>query len=129
MTTRIVQATQSWPTRLRTPIVWLICLAPAGYLALFYSFVLRARLALGTWPLPYQPDPKALGFDIHHAAVLLTLPLWMVSPMAVLLLVALQPRFGRRKIVLPVLVFGLLYLVAWLVLRMDPGSFGYWFAD
>ena len=115
--------------RLNSPLLWLICLAPAGYLALFYSFVLRARLALGTWPQPYQPDPKELGFGVHHAAVLLGLPLWMVSPMAVLLLVALQPRFGRRKIVLPVLVFGLLYLVAWLVLRMDPGSFGYWFAD
>jgi len=120
---------KSWLTRRDGSLVWLICLAPAGYLALFYSFVLRARLALGTWPLPYQPDPKALGFDIHHAAVLLALPLWMVSPLAVLLLVALQPRFGRRKIVLPVLVFALLYLAAWLVLRMDPGAFGYWFAD
>ena len=49
--------------------------------------------------------------------------------MAVLLLVGLQPRFGRRKIVLSVLVFGLLYLAVWLVLRMDPGSFMVWFMD
>ena len=124
-----MHAVQSWPTRFRMPIVWLICLAPAGYLMLFYSFVLRARLALGIWPKPYQPDPKDLGFGVHYAAVLLGLPLWMVSPMAVLLLVALQPRLGRRKIVLPVLVFGLLYMVVWLVLRMDPRSFGYWLAD
>ena len=97
---------------------------------LFYSFVLRAGGWLwDIWPLPYQPDPKDLGFGVHYAAVLFGLPLWMVSPAAVLLLVALQPRFGRRKIVLPVLVFGLLYLAAWLVLRMDPGSFGYWLAD
>ena len=124
-----MHAVQSWPTRLRMPIVWLICLTPAGYLILFYSFVLRARLALGHWPQLYQPDPKDLDFGIHYAAVLLGLPLWMVSPAAVLLLVALQPRLGRRKIVLPVLVFGLLYLVVWLVLRMDPRSFGYWLAD
>ena len=129
LSAHVEQTHQPQLARLNSPLLWLICLAPAGYLALFYSFVLRARLALGTWPLPYQPDPKALGFDIHHAAVLLTLPLWMVSPMAVLLMVALQPGFGRRKIVLPVLVFGLLYLAVWLVLRMDPGSFGYWFAD
>lgn len=129
MITYIIRATQSWPTRLRAPIIWLICLAPAGYLILFYSFVLRARLDLATWPLPYQPDPKDLGFGLHYAAVLLGLPLWMVSPMAVLLLVALQPRFGRRKIVLSVLVFGLLYLAVWLVLRMDPGSFMVWFMD
>ena len=115
--------------RLNAPLLWLICLAPAGYLILFYSFVLRARLALGTWPQPYQPDPKDLGFVVHYAVVLLGLPLWMVSPMAVLFLVALQLSFGRRRIVLPVLVFGLLYLVAWLVLRMDPGSFLYWLLD
>ena len=124
-----MHAVQSWPTRLRMPIVWLICLTPAGYLILFYSLVLRARLALGHWPQLYQPDPKDLDFGIHYAAVLLGLPLWMVSPMAVLLLVALQPSFGRRKIILPVQVFGLLYMVVWLALRMDPGSFGYWLAD
>ena len=124
-----MHAVQSWPARLHMPIAWLICLAPAAYLMLFYSFVLRARLALGTWPQPYQPDPKDLGFGVHYAAVLVGLPLWMVSPAAVLLLLALQPSFGRRKIILPVLVFGLLYLAACLVSRMDPGSFGYWLAD
>jgi hypothetical protein len=124
-----MHAVQSWPTRFRMPIVWLICLAPASYLILFYSFVLRAQLALGYWPQPYQPDPKDLDFGLHYAAVLLGRPLWMVSPAAVLLVVALQPRFGRRKLVLPALVFGLLYLAAWLVLRMDPGAFGHWFAD
>ena len=124
-----MHAVQSWPTRLRMPIVWLICLTPAGYLILFYSFVLRARLALGYWPQPYQPDPKDLGFGIHYAVVLLGLPLWMVSPIVVLLLVALRPHVGRGKIVSPVLVFGLLYLVVWLVLQMDPRSFGVWFAD
>lgn len=120
---------QLWWVRHHSPLLWLVCLAPAGYLALVYSFVLRARLALGTWPLPYQPDPKALGFDLHHAAILLALPLWMASPISVLLLVALQRGLGRRKINLPVIVFGLLYLLVWLVLRVDPGSFMVWFMD
>ena len=124
-----MHAVQSGSTRLRMPIVWLICLTPAGYLILFYSFVLRAQLALGYWPQPFQPDPKDLDFGMHYAAVLLGQPLWMFSPIVILLFIVLPSRLGRRKIILPVLVFGLLYLVAWLVLRMDPGAFGYWFAD
>ncbi len=107
----------------------IIVAAGVGYLALFYSFVLRARLALGYWPQPYQPDPKELGFGIHYMAALLGLPLWMVSPLAVLLLVILLPRSERRHAAAPVLVFALTYLAAWLVLRADPGAFVSWFAD
>ena len=97
LSAHVEQTHQPRLARLNSPLLWLICLAPAGYLALFYSFVLRARLALGTWPLPYQPDPKALGFDIHYAAVLLALPLWMVSPLAVLLLVALHHALDEER--------------------------------
>lgn len=113
------------------PVVfaWLLCLAPVSYLALFYSFALRARLVLGTWPQPYQPDPKALGFDIHHTAILLGLPLLLALPILFLIPVALQPRSERKKIVLPVLVFALLALAVLLVLRIDPGSFATWFMD
>lgn len=113
----------------RHVLAWLLCLAPLGYLALFYSFVLRARLALGYWPQPYQPDPKELGFSIHYMATLLGLPLWMASPIAVLLMVIVWPRSERRHAAAPVLFFALTYLAAWLVLRADPGAFGYWFAD
>jgi len=49
--------------------------------------------------------------------------------MAVLLVVALQPRLQRCKIVLPILVFALFYVATWLVLRTDPGAFVYWLAD
>lgn len=110
-------------------LAWLLSLAPLGYLALFYSFVLRARLALGYWPQPYQPDPKELGFGIHYMAALLGLPLWMASPLAVLLLVILLPRSERRHAAAPVLVFTLTYLATWLVLRADHGAFVSWFAD
>jgi hypothetical protein len=104
-------------------------LTPAGYLILFYSFVLRARLALGYWPRPYQPDPKELDFSIHYLAALFGQPLWMASPLAVLLLVMLLPRSERRRAAAPVLLFAVTYLAVWLVLRVDPGAFVYWFAD
>ena len=48
--------------------------SPFLWLALLYSFVLRARLHLGVWPYPYQPDPKSLGFDVHHLAIYLGVP-------------------------------------------------------
>ena len=113
------------------PVVfaWLLCLAPVGYLALFYSFVLRARLALGTWPQPYQPDPKALGFDVHYMTILLGLSLLLAVPILVVIPIAFQPRAQRKRLVLPVLVFALLTLAAVLVLRIDPGSFATWFMD
>lgn len=91
--------------------------------------MLRARLALGYWPRPYQPDPKELDFSIHYLAALFGQPLWMASPLAVLLLVMLLPRSERRRAAAPVLLFAVTYLAVWLVLRVDPGAFVYWFAD
>jgi hypothetical protein len=40
------------------PVLWLIC---------FYSFVIRARLTLGTWP-SYETGPgrRSFGFAIHE---------------------------------------------------------------
>lgn len=129
MTVTKPQFLRSAPTRGKQPLLWLACLPPAGYLALFYSFVLRARLALGVWPEPYQPDPKSLGFGIHHAMVLLGAPLWMASPVVVLMLVALRPGLRGRKMVLPLVVFAMLYTATWLILQIDPGNFAYWIAD
>lgn len=49
--------------------------SPLSWLALFASYVLRARWALGRWPLPARPDPYELGFHLHHLLVVLGFPL------------------------------------------------------
>ncbi|MFO7706295.1 MAG: hypothetical protein R6V43_14380, partial [Halopseudomonas sp.] len=71
---------------------------------------------------PYQSDPKELGFSIHRMATLLGLPLWMASPIAVLLLVILWPRPERRQAATPVLFFALTYLAivqaAWAAVKV-----------
>lgn len=110
-------------------LAWLPALFPLGYLALFYSYVLRARLALGVWPRPYQPDPKDLGFDLHYLAVLLALPVWFISPILLLIWLLLWPRGRRKALLWPFLAFLLIWLLGWLLLRLDPGQFGTWFMD
>jgi hypothetical protein len=60
---------------------------------LFYSFVLRAYFALGRWPVYDQPDPKDLGFDLHHN---LTWTFFTFSPFFVLAFPALG-YFSRLK--------------------------------
>ena len=44
---------------------------PLLWLNAFALFVIRARLILGRWPSPYNPDPKDLGMDLHYHGLLL----------------------------------------------------------
>ena len=112
----------------RTPL--LLATYPLCWLALFYGFVLRARLALGYWPAPYLPDPKDLGFTLHHLAILVGL----AAVPAVLLAAFGSALMGPRKTVHRRLWLVLVLIVAsagvWLlVIAQDPGQFLLWFGD
>lgn len=114
--------------------LWVLALAPAASLALFYSFVLRARFELGRWPAPYQPDPKEID-QLHHLAVSLGLNGGLLSVPLLLGLGAVawarrSPRgwSGRQLALMVVLSLGGLALMLW-VLRFDPGRFAEWFWD
>ena len=106
-------------------------MAPLVSLALLYSYVARARWALGRWPRPYSPDPKDLGFDLHRGLVAggVDLVFVVAAPTAVLAVVAAFMPDVRRKI----WTLAVLYLVlvaAWfLVLWTDPGRFFEWYLD
>ena len=39
---------------------------PLAAMTALYSYVLRVRAALGYWPEPAYPDPKALGFFFQY---------------------------------------------------------------
>ena len=62
--------------------LWGLASVPAVWLIAFGLFVLRARLSLGRWPAPYQPDPKDLGFDFHYTAVVAGMPLMLAAVLA-----------------------------------------------
>ena len=104
-------------------LAWVWCAWPLLWLVLFAAFVLRAQLTLGYWPLPHQPDPKALGFTLHYWALMITLPMNFAvgfsSP------VFLLHRQGWRWTLLAFASFAIFLMLMWL----NPGSTSTWFAD
>ena len=108
-----------------------LALTPLASVALFYSYVVRARVALGRWPLPYRPDPKDLGFDLHRGLVAAGIDVVFAAavPTALFAVVVYFMPSQRRR----VWAFAVLYLVllaAWfLLLWTDPGRFVEWYFD
>ena len=102
--------------------------APALWLLLFAAFILRARLALGRWPLPYSPDPKALGYDAHYYAVVGGIPVLFAVAIT---LIALAPMLARRpneRWMLPIAaVTGVAGVI--LLAQVDPGGLFTWLGD
>jgi hypothetical protein len=110
--------------------VWGLAAIPFLWMAAFWTFVLRARVALGEWPAPYRPDPKDLGFDIHYVLLVAGMPLALAAAIVAPALL-LRPRAegrSRRQIAAALLALaGGAILIAWG--QIDPGSFLYWFGD
>ena len=123
----------SWPiTRVKLPnsLPTILAAYPLAWIALVYLFVIRARLHLGHWPTPNQPDPKTLGFSFHHQAIWFGL---MAMPVIAILTIVFA-LIGRRLAVchrtwpaLALLVVSIVLVVA--LGRLDPGDFFAWFAD
>ena len=117
-------------TKLPNSLPVILAAYPLAWLMLLYLFVVRARLHLGHWPTPYQPDPKDLGFTFHHQAIWFGL---MALPVVALATIALS-IVGRRLAVYHRIWPALTLLVVSVVLvvalgRLDPGDFFEWFAD
>lgn len=116
-------------------------IAVAGWLALFWSLVLRARLTLGYWPHPtsgnplvgeYRPsplDPKT--FDTHYTMVLS----WgavaaVLVPVTLLLIAASVPSRELRQPAVVVSAFFIATALAACTILLDPiHHFGEWFID
>ena len=101
------------------------------HFALFYCFVLRARFELGRWPELYHPDPKDLGFIVHHVLVWLSICALPFAPFVagVGSFAARELGVGTRPRQLSAVGFFMLFGAAICVLLADPGGFGMWFAD
>ena len=118
--------------RLSSWALWFFALTPllSLALALVYGFVLSARLRLGQWPRPYQPDPKDVGGLLHGLAVFgLTLPIGALAAVPLYLVWRWRRGFAGRADWIAAAVF-LVSLAAWFaLLRVDPGQFGDWLMD
>jgi hypothetical protein len=124
-----------WPVRRclsEVVALWMLALSPAAWLLFAGVFVLRARLALGRWPKPYEPDPKDLGFGLHYVAVQLGIPIMWAFSLSCVAIAALGFRRlaadGARPlgalVVLGVCLIGLLFLA-----QLDPGQIFTWLGD
>jgi hypothetical protein len=100
-------------------------------IVLFYGFVLRARLALGRWPVYSHPDPKDLGFPIFYTIVMLGGFVTFLTPLFAALLLAVAKWLGvpRHHLVVSAVIFGACYLSGVVLCAVDPGKFGDWFLD
>jgi len=117
-------------TKLPNQLPVILATYPLAWLALFYGFVVRAYLHLGHWPTPYHPDPKTLGFTIHHQAIwygLMALP--VVGLVAVACTIVGRRLAANHRIwpALTLLIVSVGLVVA--LARLDPGNFFEWFAD
>jgi hypothetical protein len=109
---------------------WAFTLFPAAALACFYGFVIRARFTLGRWPTYNHPDPKQLGFDLHHALVwflLMALPLTgIVAVIYSITALVVTRQLSLWRALWPIVVsFG----IGFAIIIADPGDFFGWFAD
>lgn len=104
---------------------------PGLWFIIFYSFVLRARIALGQWPRPYHPDPSRLGFSLHDYSVFLC---FILASLSLVLMVLLLPHL-RNMSMLGVHVkkyysiYLITYVLLWINYCIDPGSFIEWYFD
>jgi hypothetical protein len=106
----------------------LLCYLPYVYLALFYSFVIRAIIKIGKIPTHNNPDPKDLKFDVHREIIYRAFD-WLVYGLilfAVLFLISIiAKKFNVKKTHLVLLIIGVTGIL--LHLFLDP--FDTWFLD
>lgn len=55
--------------RLTHGLFVILGLLPIAWTGGVVALAIRARLFLGYWPKPAQPDPKLLPFELHHAVL------------------------------------------------------------
>lgn len=122
--------TNPFRTGIASRLPLLLAWYPLAWLVSVYLFVLRARFHLGFWPEPSRPDPKDLGFTVHHAVNWFGLATVPGAIIAAVGLAVIGSRIGWRTKVWPTLSLAAVSFVAVIATgRLDPGRFFEWFVD
>ena len=113
--------------------LWMLAVAPALAIVVFYAGVVHARLLLGRWPASGHPNPSEIHsilFTVHYSMTAIAVILTSLSPIAWMAMLPVAETFATLKWFLFRLFVYLISLVAFLTLvRLDPGGFVGWFVD
>jgi hypothetical protein len=71
----------------------ILAIYPSLWIVGVFAFTCRARLYLGKWPQPYQPDPAELPFEISYSILLNSISFLLPSLLLLLLIHPLARRF------------------------------------
>lgn len=114
-------------------LLWMLALAPALAIVVFYAGVVHARLVLGHWPTSSHPDPGEIHsvlFAVNHSIVTIAVILTSLSPVAWIAMLPVAESFASLKSFFVRIFVYLVSLVILLTLaRTDPGGFVGWFMD
>ena len=98
-------------------------------LLLFYSFVLRATIALGRFPEYNNPDPKDLGFTQHYNVVYEYDLLLIPYSVLIVLAYALICYIKKENILQISIKHFIMYAIFFILEIITLFTFGGWFID
>lgn len=113
--------------------LWMLALAPALAIIVFYAGVVHARLVLGHWPTPSHPDPKqihSVWFAASYSIITIAIFLTSLSPVAWIAMLPVAETFASLKSFFVRIFVYMVSLVTLLTLaRTGPGGFVGWIMD
>jgi hypothetical protein len=113
--------------------LWMLTLAPALAIVVFYAGVFHARLVLGRWPTPSHPDPKEIDsvlFAVNYSIITITVVLTSLSPVAWIAMLPVAETFASlRSFFVRIIVYLTCLVILLTLARTDPGGFVGWFLD
>jgi hypothetical protein len=87
---------------------------------------------LGRWPNPYNPDPKALGFDFHHLFIWYSSLVVLISPLLLIYMFLITfkvIKLNAKQYAMAASIFVFFLTACIFLCKYDPGKFIEWFAD
>lgn len=107
----------------------IVALIPIITILIFATYIVRGSVKLGYIPTPYNPDPKELGFKIHHYLINVGISTTFVSFIIWTGYIIMGNIFTSRLIAKEDVRVFLIYIVFILIIIIDPLSLVKWYLD
>lgn len=108
----------------------IVLIIPILFIAFYVGFIVRAYVELGQLPSPHYPDPKDLGFNIHHNIVWLAFfASWFAIPIGI---IGISYLHFKKELNISrgfMIAFFLSVILFAVILLIDPYKQLEWFMD